>query len=347
MIAKTDDAQPPATYDFAVSNIVSVPNFSDLFAYQNPGIQNYLDVYVVSQRRVFDQLGNEEPIVEYSVNTGDSGSIALSELTSYGSDLVIYHTSKELTLEGSYNFTYQGIDQSGNLFERDSLTIVVDYYDPGSSSRIVAGNAEYNLQRESLGTPLMIAAGVVPIERSLSLPEDFTPVSDIIMFGPSDQKINRSATVTFFLNEVDQTMSIYELYKGEWRNIGAEIIENSLQAKTNSLGQFIVLSGIHGDLYRDLIIPKHYTLFQNYPNPFNPSTNFAFDLPEQGYVTLKVYDIMGKEIARIFDGDLSGGYYKFNWDGRQRSGAMPSSGVYFFQLTANDFQQTKKMLIIK
>jgi len=347
MIAKTDDAQPPATYDFAVSNIVSVPDFSDLFAYQNPGIQNFLDVYVVSQRRVFDQLGNEEPIVEYSVNTGDSGSIVLSELTSYGSDLVIYHTSKELTLEGSYNFTYQGIDQSGNLFERDSLTIVVDYYDPGSSSRIVAGNAEYNLQRESLGTPLMIAAGVVPIERSLSLPEDFTPVSDIIMFGPSDQKINRSATVTFFLNEVDQTMSIYELYKGEWRNIGTEIIENSLQAKTNSLGQFIVLSGIHGDLYRDLIIPKHYTLFQNYPNPFNPSTNFAFDLPEQGYVTLVVYDIMGKEIARIFDGDLSGGYYKFNWDGRQRFGAMPSSGVYFFQLTANDFQQTKKMLIIK
>ena len=347
MIAKTDDTQPPATYDFAVSNIISIPEFSDLYAYQNPGIQNYLDVYVVSQRRVFDYLGNEEPTLEYSVTTGDSGSITLSELTSHGSDLVIYHTSKELSTQGTYIFTYQGSDQSGNLFEVDSLTIVVDYYDPISSSRIVAGNAEYNLQRESLDSPLMIAAGTIPIGRSVSLPEGFIPMSEIIMFGPSDKKLNRSATVTFFLNEADQTMSIYELYEGEWRNIGAEIIENSLQARTNALGQFIVLSGDHGELDKGLVLPEQYTLYQNYPNPFNPVTNFAFDLPEQGYVTLVVYDIMGREIAKIFDGDLSSGHYKINWHGKHGSGTMPESGVYFYQLTANDFQQTKKMLIIK
>ena len=347
MIAKTDDAQPPATYDFAVSNIISVPDFSDLYAYQNPGIQNYLDVYVVSQRRVFDHLGNEEPTIEYSVTTGDSGSVTLTELTSYGSALVIYHASKELSNEGTYNFTYQGSDQSGNLFEADSLTIVVDYYDPPSSSRIIAGNAEYNLQRESLDSPLMVAAGTIPIDRSVSLPDGFVPVSEIIMFGPNDKKLNRSATVTFFLKEADQTMSIYQLHNGEWRHIGAEIIENSLQARTNSLGQFIVLSGNHGELDKGLVLPEQYTLYQNYPNPFNPVTNIVFDLPEHGYVSLVVYDIMGREIARIFDGDLNGGHYKFNWNGEHRSGTMPAAGVYFYRLTANDFQQTRKMLIIK
>ena len=347
MIAKTDDAQPPATYDFAVSNIVSVPDFSDLFAYQNPGIQNYLDIYVVSQRRVFDHLGNEEPVVEYSVTTGDSGSITLSELVSYGSDLVIYHTSKGLSTEGTYIFTYQGSDQSGNLFEVDSLTIVVDYYDPVSSSRIVVGNAEYNLPRASLDSPLMIAAGTIPIDRSVSLPDGFIPVSEIIMFGPNDQKLNRSATVIFSLKETDQAMSIYQFYQGEWRHIGAEIIGNSLQARTNSLGQFIVLSGLHGELDKDLVLPQQYTLYQNYPNPFNPVTNISFDLPEQGYVSLVVFDIMGREIVRIIDGQLNGGHHKFSWNGKHNSGRVASSGIYFYRFTAKDFQQTRKMLIIK
>ena len=347
MIAKTDDAQPPATYDFAVSNVVSLPDFSDLYAYQNPGIQNYLDVYVVSQRRVFDHFGNEGAVVEYSVTSGDSGSVALTELISYGSDLVIYHTSKELSTEGTYNFTYQGSDQSGNLFEFDSLTIVVEYYDPASASRIVAGNAEYSLPRESLDNPLMIAAGTIPVHRSVSLPEGFEPMSDIIMFGPNDKQLNRSATVTFFLKEANQTMSIYQFHKGEWRHIGAEIIENSVHARTNSLGQFIVLSGPHGELDKDLVLPQKYTLYQNYPNPFNPVTNISFDLPRQGYVSLVVYDIMGREIVRIIDGQLLGGHHKFRWSGKHNSGRVASSGIYFYQLTAEDFQQTRKMLIIK
>ena len=347
MIAKTDDAQPPATYDFAVSNIVSVPDFSDLYAYQNPGIQNYLDLYVISERRVYDQLGNEGAVVGYSVTSGDLGSVALTELTSYGSDLVIYHASKELSTEGTYNFTYQGSDQSGNLFEVDSLTIVVDYYDPASASRIVAGNAEYSLLRESLDNPLMIAAGAIPIHRSVALPEGFEPMSDIIMFGPNDKRLNRSATVIFSLKETEQTMSIYQLHKGEWRHIGAEIRGNLIQARTNSLGQFIVLSGVHGELDKDLVLPQQYTLYQNYPNPFNPVTNISFDLPEQGYVSLVVFDIMGREIVRIIDGQLNGGHHKFSWNGKHNSGRVASSGIYFYRFTAKDFQQTRKMLIIK
>jgi hypothetical protein len=347
MIAKTDDAQPPATYDFAVSNIVSVPDFSDLYAYQNPGIQNYLDLYVVSERRVYDQLGNEGAVVGYSVTSGDLGSVALTELTSHGSDLVIYHTSKELSTEGTYKFTYQGSDQSGNLFEVDSLTIVVDYYDPASASRIIAGNAEYILLRESLDNPLMIASGAIPIHRSVALPEGFEPMSDMIMFGPNDKRLNRSATVIFSLKETEQTMSIYQLHKGEWRHIGAEIRGNLIQARTNSLGQFIVLSGLHGELDKDLVLPQQYTLYQNYPNPFNPVTNISFDLPEQGYVSLVVFDIMGREIVRIIDGQLNGGHHKFSWNGKHNSGRVASSGIYFYRFTAKDFQQTRKMLIIK
>jgi hypothetical protein len=108
-----------------------------------------------------------------------------------------------------------------------------------------------------------------------------------------------------------------------------------------------VLSGPHGELDKDLVLPQKYTLYQNYPNPFNPVTNISFDLPRQGYVSLVVYDIMGREIVRIIDDQLMGGHHKFRWSGKHNSGRVASSGIYFYQLTAEDFQQTRKMLIIK
>ena len=172
-------------------------------------------------------------------------------------------------------------------------------------------------------------------------------MSDMIMFGPNDKRLNRSATVIFSLKEAEQTMSIYQLHKGEWRHIGAEIRGNLIQARTNSLGQFIVLSGVHGELDKDLVLPQQYTLYQNYPNPFNPVTNISFDLPEQGYVSLVVFDIMGREIMRIIDEQLNGGHHKFSWNGKHNSGRVASSGIYFYRFTAKDFPQTRKMLIIK
>ena len=89
-------------------------------------------------------------------------------------------------------------------------------------------------------------------------------------------------------------------------------------------------------------VPSEYSLSQNYPNPFNPSTTIRFSIPEKGYVQLKVYDVLGKEVANLVDGNRESGYYEVNFDGSRLA-----SGLYIYKLSAGNFISTKKMLMIK
>jgi hypothetical protein len=86
-----------------------------------------------------------------------------------------------------------------------------------------------------------------------------------------------------------------------------------------------------------------YNLYQNYPNPFNPSTSIEFFLPKQSLVTLKVYDIVGKELATLVNNDIrKEGLHSVNFDGSNLS-----SGIYYYKITAGEFTDIKKMMLVK
>jgi hypothetical protein len=90
------------------------------------------------------------------------------------------------------------------------------------------------------------------------------------------------------------------------------------------------------------VVPDEYSLSQNYPNPFNPSTTIEFALPHAGYVNLKVYNVLGEQVATLAEGDHAAGTFKTLWD----ASGLPS-GVYFYRLTAREYVQTKKMVLMK
>ena len=99
-------------------------------------------------------------------------------------------------------------------------------------------------------------------------------------------------------------------------------------------------------------VPNGYALLQNYPNPFNPSTKIEYSIPEENFVTLKVYDVLGSEIATLVNGKKSAGYYEVNFsaiNGSASDGnaANLSSGIYYYKLSAGNFSQVKKMILIK
>jgi hypothetical protein len=97
-------------------------------------------------------------------------------------------------------------------------------------------------------------------------------------------------------------------------------------------------------------IPLNYKLYENYPNPFNPSTKIKFSIPLSplsergvgGFVTLIIYDLLGREVITLVNEQLNPGTYEVTFDG-----SALSSGLYFYRITSGDFTDVKKMMLIK
>ncbi len=89
-------------------------------------------------------------------------------------------------------------------------------------------------------------------------------------------------------------------------------------------------------------IPSRFSLSQNYPNPFNPAANIKFQIPNAGFVNLKIYDALGREILTLVNEQLNPGIYEVGWN----ASAYPS-GVYYYKLISGSYSETKKMILIK
>lgn len=97
-----------------------------------------------------------------------------------------------------------------------------------------------------------------------------------------------------------------------------------------------------------VILPDDYHLGQNYPNPFNPSTTIPFTLPVRTQVSLKIYDMLGKEVRTLINNEqYPAGPTEIAWDGKSNAGAPVSSGTYFYSLIYGNFQKTNKMVLVK
>jgi hypothetical protein len=94
-------------------------------------------------------------------------------------------------------------------------------------------------------------------------------------------------------------------------------------------------------------IPVSHNLFQNYPNPFNPATIISYSIPKVSYVSLKIYDILGREVKSLVNSEQGIGIHNVQWDGDNNSGSKVSSGIYLYKIETGDFTMTKKMLLLK
>ncbi|HVO73664.1 MAG TPA: T9SS type A sorting domain-containing protein [Ignavibacteriaceae bacterium] len=93
--------------------------------------------------------------------------------------------------------------------------------------------------------------------------------------------------------------------------------------------------------------PIGYSLQQNYPNPFNPGTKIRYSIQEKGNVSVKIYDMTGKEVINLVNTFQDAGNYEIGWDGRNQYGIPVASGMYFYSIKAGTFTETKKMILVK
>jgi hypothetical protein len=92
---------------------------------------------------------------------------------------------------------------------------------------------------------------------------------------------------------------------------------------------------------------KSYTLEQNYPNPFNMSTTISFILPKSSYVNLSIYNTLGEKVKTLISEYFSSGYWQVVWDGKDESGQIVPSGLYFYHLNTPECSLVKKMILVK
>jgi hypothetical protein len=152
--------------------------------------------------------------------------------------------------------------------------------------------------------------------------------------GGSGGKGQNSLPIEFGLG----TASIIDTLRVKWTS---GLVQNFTNVQPNRI--ISIIEGQPLDITSEnKNIPANYKLQQNYPNPFNPETKIRFEIPKSSFVSLKIFDLLGKEVRTVVNKNLTAGEYEFNFNSENLN-----SGIYFYKLTAGNFVQTKKMLMIK
>jgi len=94
-------------------------------------------------------------------------------------------------------------------------------------------------------------------------------------------------------------------------------------------------------------LPKNYSLYQNYPNPFNPTTQIKYELPENSFVNITIFDMLGNVVDNLVNQEMNAGYKTIQWNATHNQGQSLSAGVYFYLMDANGSKQVKKMILLK
>ncbi|OUX30113.1 MAG: hypothetical protein CBE24_07170 [bacterium TMED264] len=95
------------------------------------------------------------------------------------------------------------------------------------------------------------------------------------------------------------------------------------------------------------VLPEDFALHQNYPNPFNPTTQIQYDLPEDQFVNIVIYDVMGRNIRNLMNVNQTAGYHVIRWDARNDMGEGVAAGMYIYTIQAGEFNASKKMVLLK
>ena len=169
---------------------------------------------------------------------------------------------------------------------------------------------------------------------------------DDIQLGMTPLWISSSSTGTIQYQGVETfefSISTAGLSDGNYS--ASVVVEDIYQSLSDTLEVNLTVDGALGT--DTDVIPDEFVLHQNYPNPFNPSTDIKFSLPSTEKVHLVVYDLLGNVVREMVNEDLNAGMYTYKWLGENQNGSKVSAGMYFYQIQAGSFIQTRKMILLK
>lgn len=309
----------PANFSVQVSSSASVP--ANAYRIIITGTNSNGKVHKTSVSylvgRNFVTVNTNKPLLQFKVDGTTYTSSAF-----FNWDVNSSHTltaiSPQVTGSTRYVFTSWSNGGDTNLTQ----TIIV-------SSNVSAYTANYKTQFKLITS---VTPGGIPVN-----------VTGGNLFYDS------SSTVSFTATPSQLTHNGREYYFQRWNGNGnGSYSGTQLNPTITNMNNVIVETAVYDTIAPIGIhnlnngVPVVYQLHQNFPNPFNPVTKIKFDLPEQSNVTVKVYDLIGNEVALIHNGELTAGFYEIDWN----AGGY-ASGVYFYRIEAGNFSSVKRMVLVK
>jgi len=233
------------------------------------------------------------------------------------------------------NFTVEliGANQGGTLFSADKMMKII--FPAGSvkdqlyaTCMDVTGDSRYKFE----GKPEAEATG------------------QVYQLGPL-VSFEKELTVSFPLDQLgveDKDKAYFSVYgygDGKWNRMESYLDGNSVCSKVDKLSIYRLV--YDPTAKQSASLPKAYELFQNSPNPFNPETQIKYDLPTAGHVQLTVFNVLGQKVKVLVNEVQETGHRSATWDGKDDMGKDVASGIYFYRLQTENFEKTKKMVLLK
>jgi hypothetical protein len=328
----------------------------------DPGTQNLRHSWTFNDGTANDYVGGANGTLMGGANVVE-GTLSLDadQWMEMPADVISLNTYDEITLEiwfrpfSNANPTYHMIAVFGNTNADNGLGI--DYYfmtparqDDKSRTAIAIGNysAPYNAESGADG-PELDDGELHHMVSTLTNAEIALYIDGQLATAPANQ--SQGPTPLSATNTIqDISPALAYLGKSNYTSDATwqgEILEFNVYDKALSADNILFLyqkgpSTATGVEDRLGTMPKKYSLLQNYPNPFNPTTVIGYQLPATSNVSLKVYNLLGEEVAILVEGIRQPGTYQATFDGSKLA-----SGVYLYRMTANNFVETKKLVLVR
>lgn len=160
----------------------------------------------------------------------------------------------------------------------------------------------------------------------------------------------------FLIAYISKNSFYYSMDLGQnWKQVNDSLFKRGDYVNAIAVDNYFLFAGTQNGGWRipvsDIVtsvkndepnFPKSFYLYQNYPNPFNPTTTIRYEIPKASFVSLKIYDLLGREVATLVNGEKNAGSYEAKFDGSKLS-----SGIYFYRMKAGSFINTKKFVLLK
>ncbi|MBI1937620.1 MAG: T9SS type A sorting domain-containing protein [Ignavibacteriales bacterium] len=335
-------------YNEAAMGWVSTSNFSNI-SYKNrtwtkPHLVGYMESHD-EERLMYKNLKYGNSSGEYDIR---KTNYALSRIKLAAAFFITVPGPKMIWQFGELGYDYS-IDYNGRVGEKP---IRWDYYTNSPQSerqklfKVYSELIKLKTNYEAFSSS-DFSMNVASTFKRISINHSSMNVNIIGNFGVTAGSMNPSFQNTGMWYDYFTGDSLNVVNAGDQINLqpGEFRIYTTVKLPTPENGKEII-----SDIEDEENLPTEFSLSQNYPNPFNPTTTISFTLPLSGYTTLKVYDILGREVATLVNEYQQAGQYNVEFGtqlARQGGNAELSSGIYFYKLTTGNYSAVRKMILLK